>query len=208
MTDHHTNAAPRNNRAAAVLGASVLALAVLAVPGGTARPSTVLRMGNRVLSERAHVIIHGRCTEARSNYSADGRIYTDYRFAVEEWLKNHDSAAGGGFYSFRQWGGQIGDRGMLVAGAARFEVGEEVVAFCDAPQGAEGQAFTIGLSQGKFSVDTDEASGERVVHRDLTGLSLVNERGRRVLAAARTQGHAPRRTLGTLLGEIRGHIGR
>ncbi len=187
--------------AAVVLGASSFGLA-------PARSSTVLRFGNRQLTERAEVVVHGRCVEKRAAFTADDRIYTEYRFAVDEVIKGE---VGTTIHTFRQWGGVVGDRGMLIAGAASFDIGEEVVVFCDAPDDVHGLAFTIGLAQGKYTVSQDRATGERWVHRDLAGLNILDEvdraTGRQLFPAARTQHHRePRRTLRSLLQEVRGYI--
>lgn len=68
-------------------------------------------------------------------------------------------------------GGVIGGIGQKVPGAARFEVGEQVIVFLGASD-SPGHHAVIGMAQGKLRV-VPGLDGGRLV-RDLDGLSLVD----------------------------------
>lgn len=148
----------------------ILALLLL-VPAGRAAASTVVAMSLEQMSERAETIFVGRVTGTRADWNAERtRIYTYVTFEVDRYLK------GGGdskVATVRLLGGRVGPYLAMVPGTPRFDMGEEVLLFC-AGGGARIPAV-VGMSLGKFTIVTD-ASGEKVVKRDISGLMLANYR--------------------------------
>ncbi len=142
-----------------------LALALPAISPAT----TVRSLGDQDLCRAAQSIFHGVCTEARSEWDAQGRIVTRYRFSVQEGLKGTQ----GPVTEFVQPGGRIGDRALVVPGAATFKLNEEAVVFVGRSCPRTGCAFTVGLAQGKFSVRTDPATQQRLASRDLEELHFA-----------------------------------
>lgn len=168
---------------------------ILGAFGFTAQPiqgTTVKSLSDADLCEAATQIFHGVCLDARSEWDARGRLVTRYRFAVNEGLKG----SGNSITEFIQPGGQIGDRALIVPGAATFSLNEEAVVFVGRSCARTGCAFTVGLSQGKFSVKRDPSTQVSFASRDLEELEFVGEKPKKV------------RQLGELLQTIRGHVSR
>lgn len=161
----------RNSSVAPVrpLRSTSLALLVgllVVLQAAPALATSVLRLTVDDLTDRAEVIVHGRCLSKQARQTPDG-VVTDYRFAVIEGLKG----AARGELAFTAFGGVLGRRGSAIAGAPSYEVGEEVLVFLDAPNAA-GWRNAIGLAQGKFSIR--EVDGRRLAYRNLEGLSVVD----------------------------------
>jgi hypothetical protein len=153
--------------------AAATALVVLSSsPVGSA---TVLRLTDEELTERADVVLHGKCTGKTSRLPQDGSdlIYTEYTFDVLGRLKGDEG--GGKTFTFRALGGVVGNRGLVISGAPVYTQGEEVIAFLDRPHEKTGCRHTIGLAQGKFRVVADE-SGAKLLERDLDGLRVLDPR--------------------------------
>jgi hypothetical protein len=187
----------RSLRIAAPAIAIVLALAP---PAGS---STVVRLSNKDLADRADQILHGKCASQESHLSDDGSfIWTEYTLEITERLKGQDD--GRKTFTFRSLGGVVGDRGYAISGAATFKNGEEVVCFLDVPHPKNGCRHTIGLAQGKFSVVVDEPTQEKFVERDLDGLKLLDPRTNRVEPASPQT--SPRLRFVPFMNEIRGFV--
>jgi hypothetical protein len=77
------------------------------------------------------------------------------------------------FETVRVLGGQVGPYLASVPGSPRFEIGEEVLLFCAG--GGARIPTVLGLSLGKFTIATD-ASGEKIVKRDISSLMLADHR--------------------------------
>ena len=119
---------------------------------------------------RAETIFHGVC-EGRESHFGDSRedIYTEYVFRVTEVFKGQ---AEGGVIRMRQRGGVVGEQGYFIPGAAQFSPNEEVLSFLT-PREKDGFQWTVGLSQGKFTIQTDRVSQKKVLTRDLKGLTFA-----------------------------------
>lgn len=136
-----------------------------------AAASTVVAMSLEQMSERAETIFVGRVTGTRADWNGERtRIYTYVTLEVDRYLKG---GSGSKVATVRLLGGRVGPYLAMVPGTPRFDAGEEVLLFC---AGSGGRIPTVvGLSLGKFTIATD-ASGEKVVKRDISGLMLANHR--------------------------------
>jgi len=137
--------------------------------------TTARRLSDEELAMSASVIAIGRCTSVRSVW--EGRtLVTVATVAVEEALKGTPGAV----VTVALPGGIDANRRFPVSvvwpGAPTLQVGEDVLLFLDADEGITSGAVVAGFSQGKFSIGRD-AAGRRHVSRDLSRLTLQDERG-------------------------------
>jgi len=148
----------------------ILALLLL-FPATQAAASTVVAMTLEQMSERAETIFLGRVTGTRADWNAERtRIYTYVTLEVDRYLKGGSDSK---VTTVRLLGGRVGPYLAMVPGTPQFDVGEEVLLFC---AGAGARIPTVlGMSLGKFTIATD-ASGEKIVKRDISGLMLANHR--------------------------------
>ncbi len=148
-----------------VLGFSIL------LPGTDGEAATVEAMTMSQMAQRAEMIFIGRVVGSRAEWNTQRtRIYTYTTFQVERFLKG---GAAETEITIRLWGGQVGRMRAVVPGTPRFASGEEVLLFC---AGTRARVPTLlGLAQGKFTLSRN-ASGERILKRDISGLVLVNHR--------------------------------
>jgi hypothetical protein len=184
-------------RALKIAAPAVALVCALAQPAGS---SSVIRMTDQDLVERADFVFHGKCTgKSTAADDASGLIFTDYSFDVIERLKGDGDAPT--TFTFRALGGFANGRGLAIAGAPEYGVGEEVVTFLDKPN-KNGARITIGLGQGKFSVVLDPSKTLKFVERDLDGLKVVDPKTGRVLDGSKE----PRRPFDPFMDEIRGLV--
>jgi len=147
------------------LGGAMISGLVLLLVASPVDSSTTLEMGIVDLAERAEWVVHARVVDSES--WKDGIAWTRVRLEVlDEW-----KGEGPERLELTQPGGFTGDFGTLVFGMPRFELGEEVALFLVGDVGAQ---RVLGLSQGKFSVDSQGG-----VSRDLDGLALARVGGHR-----------------------------
>ena len=106
-------------------------------------------------------------------------IHTFVTIEVEESLKGGPR---GSLLTLRVLGGEAEGYRLVVAGAPSFRLGEEVLVF--ASGGAGRVPSVLGLAAGKFTLETDETTGERLLHRSLHGLTLEDDRGAPVATAS------------------------
>ena len=96
-------------------------------------------------------------------------------------------------------GGILGDRKATVSGQVEYALSEEIVAFLVLNHRGEG--VTLGLAQGKFLIQQDAGTGERLVHNLFHGES--GSRGQVVSAPDRLPTQR-RLTLAELKRRVRG----
>jgi hypothetical protein len=148
----------------------ILALLLL-FPAAQAGASTVVAMTLEQMSERADTIFLGRVTGTRADWNAERtRIYTHVTLEVDRYLKG---GGGSRVETVRLLGGQVGPYLAMVPGSPRFATGEEVLLFCAG--GGARIPTVLGMSLGKFTI-TSDASGDRIVNRDISGLMLASHR--------------------------------
>jgi hypothetical protein len=140
-----------------------------------AEATTARRLSDEELTSSASVIAIGRCTSVRSVW--EGRtLVTVATIVVEEALKGSPGtvvtvALPGGIDANRRFPVSV-----VWPGAPTLQVGEDVLLFLEPEEGISSGAVVAGFSQGKFSIGRD-AAGRRYVSRDLTRLTLQDERG-------------------------------
>jgi hypothetical protein len=124
------------------------------------------------LTTKAQMVLHGHVLSKTVQRDADGQIITRIELEVLETVK-------GGLKEARffivQSGGVLGDEVTTVSGQEHYEIGEEVVAFLVLNQRGEG--VTLGLAQGKFHVEADEHTQERVARNPFLGRATKNRKG-------------------------------
>ncbi len=106
-------------------------------------------------------------------------ISTETTLHVEEWLKGTSSIQ---TVIVKEPGGSVGDVLMVVPGSAQFVPGEHVVIFFEANKKTNNNAaltavlygHTVGMAQGKFSIQKDK-SGTEVLINDLGGAHLLKQ---------------------------------
>jgi hypothetical protein len=144
----------------------VAAVALLAA-SSTARATVVLPYDLDALTDHADRVVLARVESSQAHWTSDrSAIVTDAILRVEVPLKG--ALRAGDLVTVRREGGEVDGLGMRVAGAARFAVGEEVVAFLE-QRGAF--TWTVGMAQGKLRVE--QLDGRRMVVRDLSGLAFT-----------------------------------
>lgn len=154
-----------------------LVIALLLV-ASSASATTVVAMSTEQVFDKAATSLLGEVVELKAGETSDGRIFTEVRLKVDECFFSSEIAKLGesyvlqdGTYTFRHWGGELGDRKLLIHGSPVFQVGEKVlVALENNPTGEA--RFCVGLGQGKYRIE-----GDRAV-RDMRGLQLLKPDGR------------------------------
>ncbi len=112
-------------------------------------------------SEADHVVV-GRCVSEASRWHGD-KIVTDITLEISQTLKGNASpelviTALGGTAMHPRLKTPVT---MNVPGGVSFDVGEEVLVF--SKTSASGLNQLVGLTQGKFLIDTDALTGEKVI---------------------------------------------
>lgn len=161
-----------------VLLSFVFSLLAARIATGSASPPLTLE----ALATVSDAIVIGHVQSiATGRDPATGGIYTYVTLDPSEILKGQ---LGDGFIVIKQLGGELGDQGVRVPGQARFGVGEEVLVFLEA-RPRDRSLYTIGLWRGKWTIETDVATNERLaVNREAdTGLTV----GVRVLSSLRAE---------------------
>ena len=129
---------------------------------------TALRVDLEGLVDRADIVIEGRVKRATSR-PAPGRIETEYEIEVERTFLGEERQT----RTFVMPGGVLPDgTGMILPGVACLRTGEEAILFLSRKSTA-GMRIPIGLSQGRFRVETP-IHGRRVVVREHEDLGLLD----------------------------------
>ena len=131
--------------------------------------TTVQRFGIDQLTANAARIFVGRCTAATPEL-AHGQIYTRFEFKVEDVLKGTPS----GEIEVSLAGGVLQGVEYRIVGMPTFHPGERVVLFLT-EKGASGNAWPVGLGQGKFAIDAGLTDRSARVRQSLSsGVNLLS----------------------------------
>jgi hypothetical protein len=138
----------------------------------TSSAAVVPRLTLDSLVTKSEIIAHGRVVDSRVAWN-DKRdyIWTHYRIEVMDSIKS----SGRSTVTVSVPGGIIDGVGLRVSGATRFDPDEEVVVFLN--RTPVGYYRATGWGQGKYSVLTDEATGEKRLRTNLGGITLADPVG-------------------------------
>jgi hypothetical protein len=121
--------------------------------------TAVRKLSDEDLTNQAETIMTGKCVSIRSEWNEERtKIFTYINIAPQNLLKGDREPQS---IIIRQPGGEVGEIGMHVDGISVFEEGEEVLLFLE--KGQNEFYRTLGLSQGKFSISTDQDTGRKVL---------------------------------------------
>lgn len=145
---------------------AILTLGLLAA-APPASATSVIRMSVADMTDRAEVIVHGRCVRKQARMGKDDEIVTDITLEVFEAVKGELGRS----FEFTVYGGVLPERGSAIAGAPTYKTGEELLVFLG-PVNDRGLRMVIGLAQGKYTIRRER--GQTLAFRNLQGLSLVD----------------------------------
>jgi hypothetical protein len=114
--------------------------------------TTVRKMELPELVSNSECIVQGRVEQVYTEWDAARRmVFTYASINIDDPLKGERRRT----VLVRQVGGTIGALNMVVAGAPKFEKGDEVIVFLKT--GAGGTYHVVGLNQGKYDITGDYA---------------------------------------------------
>jgi len=116
------------------------------------------------IAARSQLVLQGRVLSTTVLRDDSGEICTKVGLQVDEVWKGQLAT---NRFTIVFGGGILGDEGVSVSGQVDYAVGEEVVACL--VLNARGEGITLGLSQGKFHVWNDPASGEKLARNRFHG---------------------------------------
>ena len=115
------------------------------------------------LAKRADAVVHGKVDALECTRDPAGRIFTRVELDVAEVWKGKPA----GRFTLVLAGGVLGARKVAVVGGPEYRLGEEVVVFT--ARNESGEPVTLDLAQGKFTVETAQASGAKHVANGVIG---------------------------------------
>lgn len=125
-----------------------------------ARADLAPRWSDTELVAFADVILTGQVTQVAAGWD-HGVIYTyitlDVGDVLKGWVPERQIV-------LKQLGGRVGDLALMIGGQAAFRRGEQVLAFLEA-RPRDRTLSTTALWQGKWNIDTDSATGQKVAAR-------------------------------------------
>lgn len=114
------------------------------------------------LTSFARAVVTGRVVDvAVGRDPATDAIYTYVTVSVGDVLKGDIPER---VITLKQLGGEVGSDGLRVTDQASFTIGEDVLLFLEA-RPRDGTLYTTALWQGKWTIETDAATGERTAAR-------------------------------------------
>jgi hypothetical protein len=157
---------------ALLAGAILTAISPKAVHGQSEELTT------EELVRRADVVVVGKVTEVRSEWSRDrSRIYSKVTVLVDEHIKGDASQQ---LVVIATLGGEIDGIGEVYSHTARFKADERVIVFAAADQ--QGELRVVGGDEGKMTLAKDEVTGLQMVS-DREPLGVFTSRLKRVVQA-------------------------
>lgn len=144
---------------------------ILFLGGSLLHATLVPRMSVEQMIDDSELIVHGTVLRSWSGWDrARQFIWTHYELQVSDMIKGLPSAR----LVVSEPGGIVGETAMQIAGAPRYEVGEEVVLFLN--RTPIGYLRSCGWGQGKFGVSSLGGAGP-VVRAAAAGVSFVEAQG-------------------------------
>lgn len=137
-----------------------VAVALAAASVAPAHATTVASLSLEQMVDASDLVIRGSVESVWVEQDVKGRLWTRASVRVLESLKGHADADD--YVTVEAAGGTLGDLQMIVAGSARYSVGEEALLFLtDKPKRELYGTVSMGL--GKFTVRPDPRNGEPIV---------------------------------------------
>ena len=162
-----------------VIPLTIAGVLSLLLGASAARGSIIVYRTDAELVAMSDRVVYGRVVDLRPEADGTGAVYTVVTLAIIEDL----TGIAGEQIEVRELGGEVGDMGVFVGGAARFELGRDVVVCLD--EFAPGRYRTVSLSFSKFDVEGD--GDEAVLTRSIEALVIAGS-GIAALEPARTLG--------------------
>ncbi len=135
--------------------------------------TTVIPLSESELTQSATAIVQGQVTTIESFQDPQtGKFFTHITLTVEEILKG---TINGSELTIKQPGGRVGDSGSWIEGSPEFTHGERVLLFVT--KNNDGSGRVAHLYQGKFSIVTDQNTGQEVAQRATTPDGVFIMRG-------------------------------
>lgn len=132
----------------------------LAAGVGTAYATSLVPLTVEQMTDASDLVVRGVVTEVWAFEDSKGRIWTRAQIEVVRVLKGDASTRS---VLVDQLGGTWSDGVMVVADATRFSVGEEAYFFLE--NLSSGHTVTVGMYQGKFTVQQAPHTGAEQVVR-------------------------------------------
>jgi hypothetical protein len=155
----------RLNRFAALLALALATPAVSAV---------VMLQTVEEMTASSPLVVRGRVGQQQTSWDADHRRIDTYtEIQISEVLKGTVKRA----LVIRQPGGVVGTIGQSVAGAAKFEPGEQVILFLQPAPDDPALYLPVGLAAGKVILSSAAPGGPRAIRR-LSGLAFYDPKSR------------------------------
>jgi hypothetical protein len=130
------------------------------------------------LTQRADVVVIGKVTEVRPEWSGDrSRIYSNVTVLVDEHIKGDKSQQS---VVIATLGGEIDGLGEVYSHTARFKADEQVIVFAAADR--QGLLRVVGGDEGKLTVTKDARTGMQMVG-DRESLNAFTSRLKSVVQA-------------------------
>ncbi len=156
---------------------------ILFLGGSLLHATLVPRMSVEQMIDDSELIVHGTVLRSWSGWDrARQFIWTHYELQVSDMIKGLPSVK----LVVSEPGGIIGETAMQIAGAPRYEVGDEVVLFLN--RTPIGYLRSCGWGQGKFGVSS-VGGASPVVRTAVAGVSFVEPPGEQ--PAERKQARTP-----------------
>jgi hypothetical protein len=125
------------------------------------RATVLVPLDIKAMTERADRVVYGTVLSQRSSWNErHDAIFSDVTMRVARVYKG--AVKPGDVVTVRREGGVVDGIGMRVFGAASFAVGEDAIVFLETRGKA---AFTVGMTQGKLGVFTDDKGVRRVAQK-------------------------------------------
>lgn len=128
------------------------------------RAVLIIPLSIQEMADRSELILHGVVLSQKCQRDPAGRIYTKIELQIKEVWKGIPPENP---LTVVHGGGILGEERVVIPGQVEYAVGEEIVSFLVLNERKE--AVTLGMSQGKFHVWKDQATGELLVRNPFHG---------------------------------------
>jgi hypothetical protein len=155
-------------------GRPILVIMMILVCAQALSATQIVVLSPREMANNSALVLSGRVAGSDSYWNDEHtKIFTRITILVDETYKGQHSPR----VELVQLGGIVGNVKVTVEGALQWKEGEEVLLFLE-PCGSASQYQVAGLSQGRFEIERDPATGKRLVTRpSFAGVELFQSDG-------------------------------